>query len=508
MNKFSIASAVVDFFPGPDVGNVVTGITERGVMEESSAYQKILSGSQFSTDQKAEEADTVTFEQEPIVINTRDLDADEMNSVVGDISEERYNESISDDDVSSSDSSNIDFDVGSSYEADIPVGTYPQSDEVGYDRPTFGYQTGSNGRDAVVYDAITIDDGIPDTDTRLPAAEQTKKNMDKVAAETYDALRVRQKQEDVIEENQRPFGTRLYRAFEHGNVGVPHSEIVGYDKEKKPIIKTTMVKEGGVRGALIQGAADTGQYVGQVPGKVLAGVGRAAVDVVKTPGRAVKSVGRGVARVGKTVEKGVLDVAAPAAAIGAMAFGATAGGAVAGVIGETRDILELPQREYHTPPGYQKVYDWARDGYRTEKVERAPIVPFAPQMGVSQVPGVRVKPEEMLAARESFGQSLYGGMTLKEAEEAFVGLVKKNSVGVSPRASVVSIPRGVSRTTNAAIKDRANLEALKASLGQTSPTYQRAEAALQSKVSGLQRVTRPGSFQDSVIKTSGLSSVV
>ena len=530
MNKFSIASMVVDSFPGPDIGNVVTGITPRGVAEESNAYKSLKSGSQFSEEEMGDlKQENIPEREEPIKMENPDRHAEEfadsMHNQDADEAEQMEAEAVTEEIYAESESTggtSEDFDSGFNQSTH---NTYNQSTDANYNTDNQAEDINYNiNKQAADEENISRSQTFEGYDTVYDGAD--KRVMEKIVEERTKAI-ARQAitrattEQEVGEDMQVPLTDALKTSFKSGNfqdVGVK----VNYDKHGNPMDTIVYKDPQGLRGALIHEAADVGKYVGEIPGKVLHGTGAAVVDVVNAPGRAVKSVGSGVGKVGRTVERGVFEVAAPAAVQAAHAFGATSGGAISGVVAGLDDVMMGPQRLYtQERAGVAKTWDPARESYRLDKIpDRTPLAPFAPQLGTGQVPGVKVKPEQYVAAQESFGQSLYGGMSLKDAENAFVDMMSRNRVASPSRSSAVptsfgtsrsaAVPtiQGASRTTNSALRDRANLEVLKSSLGQNSPRVERAESALQSKVSGLQRSTAPGSFDDSVIKTSGLDRVI
>ena len=64
-----------------------------------------------------------------------------------------------------------------------------------------------------------------------------------------------------------------------------------------------------------------------------------------------------------------------ALAPGAEAFGRTAGTGVSDLIGETKDLITGPQKEFWMPPGTQKF--WTGSKYETRQVMRPPMEPWA-----------------------------------------------------------------------------------------------------------------------------------
>ena len=99
----------------------------------------------------------------------------------------------------------------------------------------------------------------------------------------------------------------------------------------------------------------------------------------------------------------------------------------------------------------------------------------------------------------------WGGLSGRQAEEAFLEKSKRAAPVFRPQMTMPI--RGVSRTTSSALRQKVELDRMRAAFGQSDPRVQRQQAALQSKVGYLDRRTSPGSMQNLIINSSGLRSV-
>lgn len=158
-----------------------------------------------------------------------------------------------------------------------------------------------------------------------------------------------------------------------------------------------------------------------------------AEDIITGPRRIVKGTATVISAGAKGAFKAAPDILAP----GAEAFGTTAGRGVADVISGVTDIMQAPNREFWTPPGYQPV--WTGTAYQYQRVPRFPIEPFAvsKSLGVSMPPGMdlRVKEAALLPTLEA--AKMWGGEQFITKERGYGGADTRytsKDVGVTGQA--------------------------------------------------------------------------
>ena len=454
MGRFSIVSC--------DSAPKVVGITADGAEDEMRQWKEMYSDNRFS-DQESIAVDGKTYKPEKArIVGDEDLakaQADELEELANEISSSEDVEV----DVDGNGGSTEEF-VTEEHDVNVSYGS--PADGVSYEQT---FETGD------VTEAVGDYDSRFKTDVIEPAKEGS------VRAEAV--IRQAQAVDDISQKDTRPFLERASKAFITGDTTIQTARVVGYDKFGDPVIKSKVVDEGGIRGAVLHDVAGFGSSIGRIP----------------------TSIGSGIKKTGAGLVRGVETAAAPALGRGALAFGTVAGGAVASGLSEVGDIMEAPKREYHMPPGYQKVYDYGSGKYRTEKVQRQPMEPFVSQLGAFDTPGVRVRPEQVIAGQESMQRGFWG-MTSEEAEKSFKDRAKKTG-GSGFRTTPYMPIRGVSRTASSALRQKSDFDRMRSLYGDSSPRVQRQEAALQSKVSYLDRKTVPGTNQDLIMRSSGLMAV-
>lgn len=479
MNRFSVASAVIDLFPGGNDAPTTVGISAEGAEQEMEQWRQMYSGSRFSEQEVGAEESSGDVQSEPIEIDTSgDKMQEDMNQTVHDMRFEQYMEE-KDDEPIIVEQPEVDYDV---------VGT----------SETSGVFTGSDGD--VYY-----------TDTEVGSGE----NMG--FGTSYES------EFDVPQDE--PVSTRSpeLEAFASGGrrgaiegsaeIGSVRGKAQKVYEHREPV--DVMMERSGVlaeEGARTEAAAIEGAFAGRESGFKRAG--RGLIDAAEKDfvgfavglGHAPRTAGKKIVSATKDIAGAAGKAAIPAAARGAEAFGTIAGGAVAGGLREFGDIIEAPQREYHIPPGYQKVYDYSSGKYKTVPVQRQPIAPFVPQIGQGQVAGVVVPPADFVAGQEMLQGGFWGGLSGKQAEDAFLERSKKSG-GSGFRTSSYIPTRGVSRTAASAIRQKSELDRMRAALGQSNPRVQRQQAALQSKVGYLDRKTLPGTPQDVMMRSARLRSI-
>lgn len=169
--------------------------------------------------------------------------------------------------------------------------------------------------------------------------------------------------------------------------------------------------EKGVEAAKERIREMTTKGIAALPGEAVAYVG----EVARTPSRVV----RGGIDVGKRVVGGTVNIITNEGLVRAIEpAAATAGAAVSGLIGETRDIFNLPKQEFWTPPGYQRV--WTGERYAVLPVDRYPMEPWAVTkgMGIGMPPGVKPSSPQEVALMAADVYTPWGGVVPKEYVES------------------------------------------------------------------------------------------
>jgi len=165
------------------------------------------------------------------------------------------------------------------------------------------------------------------------------------------------------------------------------------EKTNLQIDRSSFLGSGLVRRGFGEGLAVEEQKLGQEIGRDVIrtpiAAGERAIELGK---EAVMFPGKAIARTGRAA-KGVVETWGPPLAYdlakGAEAFGTTAGVGITKGLAEIGDIMDLPKREFWTPPGYQPV--WTGSSFETQRVPRYVMEPWAysSSMGTGMPPGVQ-----------------------------------------------------------------------------------------------------------------------
>ena len=313
-------------------------------------------------------------------------------------------------------------------------------------------------------------------------------DRDRMAAiKVLEDADVRQWKERAAFEGRTPVDERAYWA----STGIAEGAAIRQEAERAAFEGRTPILDRVKR-----------EFVGAVEGDI-AGL---AVKAGHAPRDTLIGFGRGISGTVRAVKGGIDKAAAPALERGGEAFGTIAGGVAASGLKEVGSLMDEGKREYATPPGYQKVYQWDTGKYKTVPIAQRPMQPFYPQLGLFDSPGVYVKPEEYLVGKESMGGGFYG-MSGKEATSAFEERAAKVSRDYGGRSAYIPKVGGVPRAVSSALKQKAQYDSDRAKYGDLNPSVVRQQAALQSKAGYLDRTVQPGSREEAMIRNYGVDRV-
>jgi hypothetical protein len=175
---------------------------------------------------------------------------------------------------------------------------------------------------------------------------------------------------------------------------------------------------GAMRYGAERGVEDAREKVREMVTGGVSSLPGEATSFVKEVAYAPARVVRGGISLGKHAAlRGVDLLEQGAISRGIEAGAATAGAAISGVIGETRDIISLPKQEFWMPPGYQKV--WNGEKYVISPIPRHPMEPWAVTrgMGIGMPQGIVPSSPQQVTLMAGETASPWGGVVPKEYTE-------------------------------------------------------------------------------------------